>query len=64
MRTYGLIGHPLGHSFSKMFFTDKFENEEIDAEYQNLLEHPVTTAEKIMANNSSASLLAINNMNV
>jgi len=35
-----------------------------DAEYQNLLEHPVTTAEKIMANNSSASLLAINNMNV
>lgn len=35
MKTYGLIGHPLGHSFSKGFFTDKFENEDIDAEYLN-----------------------------
>ena len=35
MDIYGLIGHPLGHSFSKQFFTDKFENEEIDAKYLN-----------------------------
>lgn len=35
MDTYGLIGHPLGHSFSKGYFTDKFENEGIDARYIN-----------------------------
>lgn len=35
MDTYGLIGHPLGHSFSQGFFRDKFEGEGIDAEYLN-----------------------------
>lgn len=29
MRTYGLIGHPLSHSFSKRYFTEKFEREHI-----------------------------------
>ena len=33
--TYGLIGHPLGHSFSQKYFTDKFLREGIDAEYLN-----------------------------
>ncbi len=32
---YGLIGYPLGHSFSKAFFTEKFEREGLDAEYRN-----------------------------
>ncbi len=27
MKLYGLIGYPLGHSFSKKYFTDKFESE-------------------------------------
>ncbi|HPH86565.1 MAG TPA: shikimate dehydrogenase [Ferruginibacter sp.] len=27
MRTFGLIGYPLGHSFSKKYFTEKFEQE-------------------------------------
>jgi len=30
MRTFGLIGFPLGHSFSKKFFTEKFEQEGIE----------------------------------
>jgi shikimate dehydrogenase len=29
MKLYGLIGHPLGHSFSKQYFTEKFEKENI-----------------------------------
>lgn len=33
--TYGLVGHPLGHSFSRAFFTEKFAREGIDAEYMN-----------------------------
>ncbi len=30
MNVYGLIGNPLGHSFSKKYFTEKFENEKKD----------------------------------
>ena len=35
MDKYGLIGYPLGHSFSKNYFNEKFENENIDAQYIN-----------------------------
>ena len=43
MKHFGLIGFPLGHSFSKKFFTEKFKQENIDAQYDlyelaNLLE--------------------------
>lgn len=34
MKTYGLIGYPLGHSFSQKYFTEKFQKENIDAEYR------------------------------
>lgn len=33
MKLYGLIGYPLGHSFSKKYFSNKFELEHIDAQY-------------------------------
>ena len=33
--TYGLIGYPLGHSFSKGYFTRFFEEEQFNAEYKN-----------------------------
>lgn len=35
MDKYGLIGYPLGHSFSMSFFNQKFEDEGIDAKYEN-----------------------------
>jgi shikimate dehydrogenase len=35
MDQYGLIGNPLKHSFSKVFFNDKFREENIDAQYIN-----------------------------
>jgi shikimate dehydrogenase len=36
MPRYGLIGYPLTHSFSKQFFTDKFEREKRqDCSYEN-----------------------------
>lgn len=35
MDKYGLIGYPLGHSFSRDFFNEKFENEGINATYVN-----------------------------
>lgn len=35
MDKYGLIGYPLAHSFSISYFNEKFENEGIDAVYEN-----------------------------
>lgn len=35
MDKYGLIGYPLGHSFSISYFNEKFANEGIDAKYIN-----------------------------
>lgn len=35
MRYYGLIGHPLSHSFSKAYFEDKFRNEDLDCFFIN-----------------------------
>ncbi len=33
--TYGLVGYPLGHSFSRIYFNKKFNDLGIDAEYLN-----------------------------
>lgn len=35
MRTYGLIGYPLEHSFSRRFFTAKFLKEQKEEQYLN-----------------------------
>jgi shikimate dehydrogenase len=36
MRKFGLIGFPLGHSFSKLYFTNKFNSESLpDCSYDN-----------------------------
>lgn len=36
MRTFGLIGYPLSHSFSQKYFTEKFRRENIpDCEFKN-----------------------------
>ena len=43
---YGLTGYPLGHSFSKAFFTEKFREEGLEAEYRNF-PLPTLTRESI-----------------
>ena len=35
MDRYGLIGYPLGHSFSVSYFNQKFADEKINAKYEN-----------------------------
>lgn len=35
MRTYGLIGFPLGHSFSRKYFSEKFARENKEEQYLN-----------------------------
>ena len=42
MKKFGIIGYPLGHSFSPGYFNEKFQNEGIDAIYAKY-ELPVIT---------------------
>ena len=41
MRTYGLIGYPLGHSFSRRFFSEKFVRENKQEQYLNFEIAPI-----------------------
>ncbi len=47
MKRYGLIGYPLGHSFSRKYFSDKFSNEGItDCVYELF---PISSIEQLPA---------------
>lgn len=35
MTLYGLIGHPLAHSYSKKFFTKRFQHDHLPCQYEN-----------------------------
>ncbi len=59
MRTFGLIGYPLSHSFSKKFFSEKFENEQIAGCAYELF--PIENAGSILdLINENPSLCGIN----
>ncbi len=51
MDKYGLIGFPLGHSFSKNYFNEKFQNENIDAEYINFEIASIELLPEVLASN-------------
>ena len=51
MDKYGIIGHPLGHSFSRNFFNEKFQNEGIDAEYINFDIPSIDSLPEVLATN-------------
>ena len=51
MDKYGLIGYPLGHSFSRDFFNEKFRNEGIDAEYVNFEIPDISRIPEILTEN-------------
>jgi len=57
MQRYGLIGYPLGHSFSKRFFTEKFENEHIDAIYESF---PIENIQKFTELTAEVELNGLN----
>jgi shikimate dehydrogenase len=51
MRKYGLIGYPLGHSFSRDFFNRKFKSENIDAEYVNFQIEDIREIKNVLIEN-------------
>jgi shikimate dehydrogenase len=53
MRKFGLIGFPLGHSFSKRYFSEKFKREEIsDCQYENYPLTSIDLLEELITSNS------------
>jgi shikimate dehydrogenase len=59
METYGLLGYPLGHSFSKNYFNEKFGSEKIDAEYVNFEIPDIKELKQIIKDNPN-----LNGLNV
>jgi shikimate dehydrogenase len=53
MRTYGLIGYPLEHSFSPAYFTKKFKRENIQAEYKLFPITNISELPKLIENHPS-----------
>ncbi len=51
MKTYGLIGFPLEHSFSKKYFSEKFTQENInECEYKNFPLHSISEFPSLVKN--------------
>lgn len=51
MDKYGLIGYPLGHSFSIGYFNERFANENIDAKYINFEIPSIDGLPEVLASN-------------
>ena len=48
MKKYGILGYPLGHSFSPNYFNEKFQNESIDAIYEKFELPAITDLQPII----------------
>ena len=60
MRTFGIIGFPLSHSFSQRYFTQKFEQEGItDAVFKNYAIKDIDELENVLASESALQGLAV-----
>ncbi|MBN3581674.1 shikimate dehydrogenase [Algoriphagus aestuarii] len=60
MRKFGLIGYPLGHSFSKKYFTEKFEKEGIQNCQFDLYEIPTISGfEEVLNANPELEGMAV-----
>ncbi len=59
MKCYGLIGYPLGHSFSRQFFTGKFSRENIPEQYLNFEIRDLSLLESIILENEELAGLNV-----
>lgn len=60
MKLYGLIGFPLSHSFSKKYFTEKFEKEEIKDSAYELFEIDMIEKLRDVLEDNEENLLGLN----
>lgn len=62
MRHFAIIGYPLHHSFSAKYFNEKFERENIDAEYSLRPLQPTAEGEEIRIADESQLIELINTL--
>lgn len=55
-KIFGLVGYPLGHSFSRKYFNEKFADENIDAEYKNFEIEDINEVTDIINHNDICGL--------
>ncbi len=51
MKTYGLIGKSLSHSFSQSYFKEKFKSENLDCQYLNFELNEINEFPQLLTNN-------------
>lgn len=56
MRTFGLLGRNIDYSFSRKYFSEKFEKENIDAEYRNFDMASIEELPEVLKNNIISGL--------
>ena len=60
MNKYGLIGYPLGHSFSKKYFTEKFEKENItDCQFDLYEIEEVNSLKEVLSENTELKGMSV-----
>lgn len=59
MKIYGLVGYPIGHSFSSKYFTEKFQGEKVDAGYHNFQMEDVQDLSKVLESHDNIAGLNI-----
>lgn len=60
MRLFGLIGYPLSHSFSKKYFTEKFEREELtDCRFENFSFESIADFPSLIESNPGLKGIAV-----
>jgi shikimate dehydrogenase len=59
MKKYGLIGFPLTHSFSKRYFTERFQKENINSTYENFEIDNISKFPGIIKNNTELAGLNV-----
>lgn len=59
MQLFGLLGFPLGHSFSKAYFTKKFKAEKIDAEFVNFASNNIEQTLQVIKTTPSLKGFAV-----
>jgi len=55
-KIYGLVGFPLGHSFSKRYFSERFKQKKINAKYQLFEIEDINTIMKIVGKDKISGL--------
>ena len=56
MKTFGLIGRNIDYSFSRKYFSEKFQQENIDAEYRNFDIPDISNFPKLIQENKISGL--------